>query len=78
MIISLQGKRGESVRPTFNYSKSSTDQNLTRLIMTTANDYDEAQQLIKAIFSLSPEPRIYSYSIHKQTESLFQPKNKLA
>ena len=62
--------KDSSLRPAFDYSKSSNNQNLTRLIMNVTNDFFEAQRTLKAILSVSPEPRIYKYSRHKETEKL--------
>lgn len=34
--------------------------------MTTCDTYEESQSLLKNMLIISPEPRLYKYSIHNQ------------
>lgn len=57
----------KGVRPIMDFSKAATNQNLTRFILKTGETYESSIQLLNCMFTISPEPRIYQYSIHQNT-----------
>lgn len=63
---------GITTKPPYNFNSSPTNQNLTRMIMKdpSVEDYFETQKMLGVILYLSPEPRLYSNSIHLQNQKI--------
>ena len=65
-----------SSKPLYNYNSSRCGRNLTRLIMFSEPDYDQAQRMISVMETLSPEPRLFKNSVHKSNEQYIFKTNK--
>jgi len=65
---------GENGKPLLNFNSSPHNQNLTRMVMKSADpnleDYFQVQKFLACILYISPEPRLYQNSIHLQNQKI--------